>query len=361
MASSSSSSRQRIVKSMQGISLVKVQGRTYRVPTSSLDNNRQQSVGLETKNLDLPSSASSSDEEEGGTIYTEEILTIHHPVHPKFHGILIGKGGSTLKKLRIETGTRIDITKGKDYALIKGTQEKIDKATQAIEQVIQQAYDKARLTHFLSLPVTTAYTTRKLEEFHSSILSSTFKCDGMDPSILVLPANLHITLGVFKLLHQTEIERAVRFLKEECPKIVREAMADQDRALSVRLRNLAIMQSNPTQAHVLYIEPNEDKEDTPLKKLCQTLIDKMVQAGLMVPDDRPLKTHVTLINTANRSTSDESGSNNKRRPFDARPILKEYPHLDLGLVQLDKLHLMKMGRRGPGKTYISEGSISIEP
>ena len=39
MASSSSNNGQRIAKSMQGISLIKVQGRTFRVATPSLDNN----------------------------------------------------------------------------------------------------------------------------------------------------------------------------------------------------------------------------------------------------------------------------------------------------------------------------------
>ena len=68
------------------------------------------------------------------------------------------------------------------------------------------------------------------------------------------------------------------------------------------------------------------------------------------------------MNTSHRSNNPEDPNNNKkRRPFDARPILKEYAHLDLGSVQLDKLHLMKMGRRGPEGTYVSEGCISIEP
>ncbi|KAI9268058.1 AKAP7 2'5' RNA ligase-like domain-containing protein [Phascolomyces articulosus] len=343
---------------MQGISLVKVQGRTFRVATDSLSNKRPSSSELstvESVSLEANSSGEEAAAEEEGTLYTEEFITIHHPVHPKFRYLLLGKNGATLKQLRIDTGARIDVTKGKDYALIKGPQVKIDRAKAAIDDIIQQAYIKARATHFLSLPVTTAYTTRKLEEFYHAISSSTFPCDGMDPSILVQPANLHITLGVFKLLHAADIERAVRFLKEECPKIVREVLVDQDRALTVHLRHLAIMQTKtPGQAHVLYIEPNED----PLvKKLCDALIDKMVKANLMIPDDRPFKPHVTLINTSHRTNTEDK----KRRAFDARPILKAYPNLDFGSVPLDKLHLMKMGRRGPGGTYVSEGCISIEP
>ena len=49
MASSSSNNGQRIAKSMQGISLIKVQGRTFRVATPSLDNdNNNRSFARET-------------------------------------------------------------------------------------------------------------------------------------------------------------------------------------------------------------------------------------------------------------------------------------------------------------------------
>lgn len=45
-------------------------------------------------------------------------------------------------------------------------------------------------------------------------------------------------------MHQDDIEEAVRFLKQECPKIVREAMQGH-RNLSAHLRDLKIMQTNP--------------------------------------------------------------------------------------------------------------------
>lgn len=78
----------------------------------------------------------------------------------------------------------------------------------------------------------------------------------------------------------------------------------------------------------------------------------MTEEGLMVRDNRPLNMHVTLVNTSHRKSED-----GKRHPFDAQPILKEYGDIDLGVAQLDKLHLMRMGRVGPDGTYVSEGSI----
>ncbi|KAI9312690.1 AKAP7 2'5' RNA ligase-like domain-containing protein [Dichotomocladium elegans] len=348
-------------KSLQGISLIRTKGRTYRVNTRSLQRLDVQDP------VDNSGRSSSDDDEEGigrqedrGTIYTEEFITVYHPVHSKFHGTLIGRGGSTLKRLSRETGTRIDISKGRDTVMIKGTKEKVDRAIETIEDAIAKYKERARPTHFLSLPIQSAYTIRKLEEFHGSVLSSTFRCSGMDPSIVVSPANIHITLGVFKLLHQSDIEKTVRFLKTECPNIVQETMAGH-RVLNIHLRGLKIMESDPAKAHVLYIEPKDEEEDGVLHRLATALSSKMKNAGLMLSDDRPLKLHVTLINTANRAKPTDSENNNKtpRISFDARPILKEYGQLDLGTVQLDKLHLMQMGRRGPGGTYRSEGSIPI--
>lgn len=148
--------------------------------------------------------------------------------------------------------------------MIKGTQDKIEKAKQVIEDAIKQAYDRARPTHFLSLPITSTYVTRKLTDFQSSILSSTFKCPGLDPSILVQPANIHITLGVFKLMNQAEIEKAVRFLKEEGPKIVNGLVKSP---LTVRLKGLQTMQTNHSNAHVLYVEPRDESTDATKKSV----------------------------------------------------------------------------------------------
>lgn len=50
----------------------------------------------------------------------------------------IGKGGSTLKRLKHETGTRIDVVKGEDFVKIKGTDENIEQARQAIDALVKE-------------------------------------------------------------------------------------------------------------------------------------------------------------------------------------------------------------------------------
>ncbi|CAO3591398.1 unnamed protein product [Absidia cylindrospora] len=244
---------------------------------------------------------------------------------------------------------------GKDLVMIKGTQDKVDHAVKVIDTFLQQAFERAKPTHFLSFPTTSTFATRKLDNFHKSILSSTFHAPGLEPDMLIPSGKLHITLGIFKLLSQTDVEETVAFLKNDIPSVISDIM-EQEQVLSIRLKRLAVMQENPRKAHVLYIQAEDETKNKVLEKLCGTIRDKMIDAGYMQKEDRPLKIHITLIKTKARQNED---GEEERPTFNAQPILKTHGDLDLGVVHLDKLHLNKMASTGPGGVYISEGSISI--
>lgn len=61
-------------------------------------------------------------------------------------------------------------------------------------------------------------------------------------SIAPIPS-LHVTLGVMKLMGQSEIEAAVRFLKEASADLIHDTM--NERGVAVRLKKLSVMQGNP--------------------------------------------------------------------------------------------------------------------
>ncbi|KAG1050404.1 hypothetical protein G6F43_007316 [Rhizopus delemar] len=253
-----------------------------------------------------------------------ERLTDSYTVDQRLHGLLIGKKGRRLKKLTEETGTRIHVERGTDQVMIYGERENIEQAKIAIEKALRQ---KQKPTHFLSLPIPSVH--HQLEAFYSKI-------DSVDPAAFILPANFHITLGVMSLVDQTEVERAVRYLKEEGSKVVNDKL--KGRPLDVKLERLGVMQSNPEKAHVLYIEPQDDTKR--LIELCKGLTDKMIEGGFMEREKRELKLHATIINTTHC-------------------IIQEYGEINFGEIRLDEIHLMKMGRTGPGKTYESQGYILI--
>ncbi|KAI8344182.1 AKAP7 2'5' RNA ligase-like domain-containing protein [Chlamydoabsidia padenii] len=340
----------RQLSSMEGITIVNVQDRKYRVPSASLLASRAATSLPNTSNKDTGSVDTAS------TIYTEEIITYYHPVHHTYHGLLIGKGGSTLKRMKLETGSRIDIMNGKDLVMIKGTQDKVDHAIKVIDDFLQQAFERAKPTHFLSFPTMSTYTTRKLADFYKSISSSTFHCPGLENDMLIPSGKLHITLGIFKLLSQPDIEETVAFLKNDIPAIISDIIGDKEQVLSIRLKHLAIMQDNPRKTQVLYIQAQDETKNKILDKLCVAIRTKMIDAGYMQKEDRPLKIHITLIKTKNKKLDN---GEEERATFDASPILKSHGDLDLGVVHLDKLHLMKMTPTGPGGLYISEGSITV--
>ncbi|KAI7871145.1 AKAP7 2'5' RNA ligase-like domain-containing protein [Spinellus fusiger] len=346
-----------MAKSMANVTLVQLNQRHYRIPTASLSYQQEAREAQEETNA------------EPSTLYTEAIIIHRHPVNRNYHGMIVGKKGSTIKRLKIETGARIDITKGKDTIMIKGTQDNVDKAIQAIDAMVEEAYHQAKPTHFLSLSVASPLTARKLEEFHSSIVS-TAQNRGIDPSLLVSSANLHITLGVFKLMSQSDIEQAVKYLKDEIPAVVARVL--QGDHLSVHLQGLRTMQPDPSKAQVVYIEVKDNSKHQTLEAMCMAIREAM--QPFTINDKKPFKIHTTLINTRYQKTQgsleasdaletpdalEVSDALQNRGTLDVRSLLQRHGALDLGSVVLNKLHLMRMGRTGPGDTYESIGSIML--
>ncbi|KAJ2961920.1 hypothetical protein NQZ79_g2933 [Umbelopsis isabellina] len=378
-----------MAKSLQGFSIVTVKNKQYRVATASLDAKSATRPSAPRQEIRHPESQAEED--------TELHHWVEHPVSRSMHGYIIGKAGSTLKRIKHETGTRIDVQKGEDFVKIKGTDENIERAKVAIDALVAEASTnllwalistimltfthfipqviaKANPTHFLSFPISSPIVTRKLEEFHKVLQSPSFVADGITMDSIAPIPSLHITLGVMKLMGQSEIEAAVRFLKESSAELIHETM--NERGIAVRLKKLSIMQGNPAKARVLYINVQDESEGKVLDQLCDRLRTQMVEAGLLVDEKRPFKMHITLVKKngfrSNHSTvkdahTAEEGENNHSEEvhnddkawFSANSIMKEFGDLDLGTVTLDSVHIMKMGMNKQG-VYKSEGAVVLE-
>ncbi|CAM0141264.1 unnamed protein product [Umbelopsis sp. WA50703] len=352
-----------MAKSLQGFSIVTVKNRQYRVATASLDAKSTTRTSAPRQEIRHPESQAEED--------TELHHWVEHPVSRSMHGYIIGKAGSTLKRLKHETGTRIDVQKGEDFVKIKGTDENIERAKVAIDALV---IAKANPTHFLSFPVSSLVMTRKLEEFQKVLESPSFVASGVTLDSIAPIPSLHITLGVMKLMGQSEIEAAVRFLKESSADLIHQMMTE--RGINVRLKKLSVMQGNPAKARVLYINVQDESEGRVLDQLCDRLRTQLVEAGLLVNEKRPFKMHMTLVkksasrskhSVTNEANTAEEGENNESEQvhnedkawFNASGILKEFGDLDLGTVTLDSVHIMKMGQNKQG-VYKSEGAVVLE-
>jgi activating signal cointegrator complex subunit 1 len=140
---------------------------------------------------------------------------------------------------------------------------------------------KPRPTHFLALPIGHHAALRStISALTSSWLAHEPPVDGLDPSIVVHPRRLHLTLGTMALAppnnHNRDRDReqeqeqdlagATRLLASLAPGI--RALLEHS-LLRIPLGRLAVMQPDPARAHVLYVEPDlRSPEGRRLRAVC---------------------------------------------------------------------------------------------
>src|SRR5258708_7629707 len=127
---------------------------------------------------------------------------------------------------------------------------------------------RSRPTHFLALPIGHHPELRNaMSALTSSWLAHEPPIDGLDPSIVIHPRRLHLTLGVMALTSSSnpnpdpgsrDLASATGLLTSLAPRI-RTLLAQNH--VRVPLGRLAIMQPDPERAHVLYAEPDLRSSD----------------------------------------------------------------------------------------------------
>jgi len=242
---------------------------------------------------------------------------------------------------------------------------------------------------------------------------------GLDESVLIPPRRLHFTLGVMSLastsstadsrgstdptVQSRTLGDAVRFLESLKPRVdelLRVSVTDPaHRAQKIR----AVLNSMDTMklerggaAHVLWVGPKDgnskhitDEKTDKFRRVCDFIHTSFKGAGFLVEDNRPLKLHCTIINTAHRKPRPPGG---KRIPFAypdlvtspwfSRPDTSSIPSLpqsssaqvvsntgyrstrgpvsvDFGTWDIDEVQICEMGSQGPEGEYVCVGRISL--
>ncbi|CAO3615053.1 unnamed protein product [Cunninghamella blakesleeana] len=278
---------------------------------------------------------------------------------------------------------------------------KLNKMIKA-DKKFKKNHQRQRPTHFLSIPI----VSPTIKQAYTTLLNTPL-FSSLDPQTLISQENLHITLGVLCLKSSKEMDHAIQLLNHQCLSLIQSYQSSSN-PLSIDLHQLKTMQPHPKNAHVLYIQVKDNSHNNSFYQLCRDINQIMIDAGLMEKEHRPLKLHVTLINSiygkkrSNEVTNEElivitnngneqqqqpssseyqeqkpsslasseqqpSSSSfkspskhhhrNKRISFDATSILNTYGDIHFGNFTLDKLHLMKMGRTGPSNSYETISSI----
>ncbi|KAG8823618.1 hypothetical protein FRC17_009282 [Serendipita sp. 399] len=264
-------------------------------------------------------------------------------------------------------------------------------------------------THFLSLPLVKAFT--------DGLLATDPPIPGLDKSIVIKPARLHITLGVMQLRKMSNkasstgefsnrpvAEETSPSLELEAPtKTIDDALAllaslrqdimalitgdsrsstTSNATLMVPMEVIGVLQSDRNlMAQVLWIGPRKNEEKTILD-----LVNHTFRKEGFITEKRPLNLHCTILNTSKRR-----GAGRRRIPFSGNGVFEseacmsitsqtsptpqtlddemrekrrrttppEYG-VDFGTWSVNEIQLCEMGSRDRTTgAYVSVGSIKL--
>lgn len=275
---------------------------------------------------------------------------------------------------------------------------------------------RPKLTHFLCLPLVNSASHPQWQTSLKQLIDNVKAANvpGITSDVIRPLSTLHITIGVLSLLtpeleqaarallHGNEVDRVLRELLKPIksndtmeklptdakpqpipfppPPLLPGRATDSNSSATAALAavsntspepppplttsfyGLQAMRS-PTSTTVLFVSPTDP--DSRIHHLCISLQRLFQAANLLVPDNRPLTLHATIINTIYASSSSKSKSimsegsrqaggntkngkkrKNSRLTFDATELLERFTGFEwVRDFNLEKVSLCKMGAR----------------
>lgn len=130
-----------------------------------------------------------------------------------FFPMIIGKKGTTKKRIEAETKTRISVprpgnnsSEGDQGALtVTGSaKNQVLSACHRIDLIVESSRSRMGFTHFISLPLNTQDLQQSFKIFKEQVLESVasepYSIRRIDDSIFQTPSLLHLTIGVLALM-----------------------------------------------------------------------------------------------------------------------------------------------------------------
>lgn len=229
------------------------------------------------------------------------------------------------------------------------------------------------LTHFLCLPLVTPASRPQLSASLAAFKQDVIRpaqIGGFDlPSDAVRPVgSLHLTLGMMSFPQNVGLEKAINVLHSLEPRKIlagikkpvmpgldestieaaEKAHEDVPPKVFLTLRGLNSMQK-PEKATVLYAPPSDP--DGILQRFAEEIKAIFKDAGLLVPEDRPLLLHATMVNTTyvkrkNRHQQGKRGGDRRIMIRDAQAIMDRYEdQVWMEALPLEKIAICRMGAK----------------
>jgi len=265
-------------------------------------------------------------------------------VAPVFYPFIIGKRGHVKQRIEKDTKTEINLPRSNSddqkISILGATKTSILNTKTRIEIICETASNTLPYTHFICIPLQNEGFVKSVATWQDEIVRESQKVpiDGFDKSILQPSKHLHLTVLMLKLFTQKDIDQALSILQELKPKIY-DILST--RTLMAKFKGLEIMNDDPSQVDVLYLQVNETEAGDRLEKLTKLIVDNFKNYGMVTEEqDRRVKLHVTLMNSRYRKSE---GEKYQRETFNAHPIISKHENMDFGTYRLECIHLSQRG------------------
>ncbi|KAL5291440.1 ASCC1 family protein [Megaselia abdita] len=273
-------------------------------------------------------------------------------------GNIIGKRGATIKKLRADTDTKIDVPNGhrsNEKVVVTGSsRQKVCQAARRINQIISDGKRNMRPTHFVGIPLNVSPIKENFEEFKKFLLNDQ-RFLHID-EILYQDSNLlHLTFDVFPLLDTEERLLAVDTLKK-CDEAVKKYIQENcpDGKVRVHMKGIDIF-SDEDGSSVSVLFGKINPECKAIQDIANIISATFKGAGVSVEkrnNPTEVRLHCTLINNGFIKRADDSNEKFKtRQRFNASKILEEFKDYDFGEIELSEIHISQMGTKGINGFY----------
>ncbi|WVW80694.1 hypothetical protein I302_102680 [Kwoniella bestiolae CBS 10118] len=191
---------------------------------------------------------------------------------------------------------------------------------------------KSRPTHFLCIPLINSLSRTQLDVSLGRLRDAAATL-GIPSKAFRPTGTIHLTLGTMDLREKYRFDRAIEVLSG--PEITQALKCVEGTRLTCGLRSLSTMRS-PSKTSVVYIHPDDPTHR--LIHLCQRFNEIFTSAGLIIPENRPLRLHATVINTRYVSRGQYPPQ------IDARRLIKQFRDETWAEnVALERLAICKMG------------------
>ena len=228
---------------------------------------------------------------------------------------------------------------------IAGTSGQVEAAKAKLRLLVEEALGSPQLpyTHFVGFPLNHPHVREAFARFRESVLRlSPSQRPGLDESVFWDARQLHLTVCMLKLYSDEARAKARRVLEE----FQFAAFLPAGGPLRVRPAGLDVMNDDPAAADVLFLKVKDVGEEGALQRLADALVRAFAAGGLLLAkDDRPVKLHLTVLNSRIRGGGggQGGGQGGGRTPFDARTVLKKFGGASFGECDLGTVHVSTRG------------------